>query len=108
MITETQRRRRGHNFTPPAAVRRTVPALYATEAIPPADKVLYVKWFAGSWTWYAAEVDWEAGLAFGWVDGSCPEWGYFDLDELEAAGNGLVIVERDCWWEPVTFAELTR
>lgn len=107
-MIETRRRRRGHIFIPPADVRRRTPALYATEATATADKVLWVKWFAGSWTWYAAEVDWDQGLAFGWVDGAEAEWGYFDLNELEAAGTGLVIVERDCYWEPCTFAELMR
>ena len=110
-MNETQRRRRGHIFVPPADVRRRTPALNATEATPTADKVLWVKWFAGSWTWYAAEVDWDTGTAFGFVDGLEQEWGYFDLAELERTTVGvrnMLVIERDCWWTPCTFAELTK
>ena len=106
-ITETQRKRRGHIFVPPADIRKKTPGLYATEATPLADKILHVKWFCGSFTWYAAEVDWTTGQAFGWVDGPSPEWGYFDLNEMEQVKVGpFHIVERDKFWSPTKASEV--
>ena len=106
MIIETQRARRGHRFLPPVAVRRKVPALYSTEHTDLHAKVLYVKWFVGELTWYAAEADWDTGLCFGYVDGPGPEWGYFDLNELERAKVSWLVVERDCHWEPCRAGDL--
>ena len=107
-IIETQRARRGHRFLPPKAIRVRTPKLYSTEATPCADKVLWCKWFVAGATWYAAEVDWDTGLAFGYVDnGPGSEWGYFDLCALESGQvASWLVVERDCFWEPVTFGEL--
>lgn len=107
--TEINRARRGHNFLPPASVRRQTPGLYDTERVPCPDKLLHAKWFLGSTTWYAAEVDWTTGDAFGYVDdGPFSEWGYFNLHELEAATKGWLVVERDMHWTSTHAREVLR
>lgn len=115
-IVDIQRRRRGHAFYPPKADRRRTPKPYTTEATPCEAKTIHAKWFVGRWTWYAAEVDWTTGEAFGYVDGGDggAEWGTFDLLELSelrppATINGhpfALVVERDCWWKPTKFADV--
>lgn len=109
-FTETQRRRRGHNFLPPKSVK--VPALYQTERIPTADKIIAVHYFMAGGDWYITEMNRETGEAFGYTrlaafpEGA--EWGNIDLSELEqlSALRGLVIIERDLYWEPVKFSEI--
>lgn len=110
---ETQRARRGHGFYPPAMsvdpwTGRAVPmpALYATERQPAAQKVLHVHYFVGGCDWWVAEYDPATGTAFGYAclgDPDLAEWGYVDLPELEAltVHGGLVVVERDLHWRPV-------
>ena len=78
-------RRRGHRFQAPADTLARIPALYATEGTPMADKVVHLHYFAGGWDWHLVELDPEQGLAFGRVSSPmCPdgEWGYVDLAEL--------------------------
>lgn len=109
-MQETQRKRRGHNFLPPKSVK--VPALMSTEMTPLDDKLIPLKYFSAAGDWYIAEADFETGEAFGYVklaaypDGA--EWGYIDLNELEQLNvhHGLVIVERDMYWEPVKFRDI--
>lgn len=85
VFNETQRRTRGHAFLPPQVVRRKTPALYATEAVPLADKLVVAHYFAGGFDWYVVEADWTTGEAFGLVKHNGDvEWGYFWLGELEA------------------------
>ena len=109
-MIETQRRRRGHAFMPPTSV--VIPKLGKTEKVPVGDKLIPLHYFAASGDWWIAELDRETGWAFGYVklsvnpDGA--EWGYIDLAELETLNvmNGLVIVERDCYWTPCKFSEI--
>lgn len=110
MIEETQRKRRGHPFLPSASELEQVPALYATESTPVEDKVLHLHFFAPWGDWYAAEVGVldSAPLMFGYarLAGGNGEWGYTDLEALERGlKDGLWVVERDLYWEPVTFRE---
>ena len=108
-MEETQRIRRGHDFLPPPSVREKVPALYATEDVDAADKTVWLHYFGGSYDAWIVEADFDTGEAFGFVriaglgDG---EWGYVDLTEAEAVNTGLVIIERDKWWEPKPFSEV--
>lgn len=106
---ETQRRRRGHNFFPPKADLRKIPALYSTEGTHVDEKTVHLHYFSGAWDWFITEIDTETFEAFGYArhagDG---EWGYIDLRELEAVRGGLIPVERDLFWEPVTFAEAAK
>jgi hypothetical protein len=101
---ETQRRRRGHDFWPPADELARIPAFYATESRPIEDKVLWLHYFVGGCDWWVAELDCAAVEAFGYAcldDPQNAEWGYVDLAELEAvAGQDLWIVERDLHWRP--------
>ena len=111
-MQETQRKRRGHNFVPPKSVH--VPKLYETERVPMQERMIPVHYFCASGDWWIAEADFSTGEAFGYVklasypDGA--EWGYIDLNELEALNvhHGLVIVERDCYWTPVKFSDISK
>lgn len=106
MNTDTQLERRGHTFLPPAAELAEIPTLYATKAVPTADKIVHLHYFAPNGDWWLTELDVEEGLGFGWAclngDDQNAEWGYVSLEELEQLNvlRGLVIVERDCYWTP--------
>lgn len=107
-LPETQRRRRGHAFYPPAKVAAPVPALYATEQQPAAEKTLYLHYFGGSYDCWLAEYDPSTGEGFGYVSLGDPdnaEWGYVSLPELEQVNAGLVIIERDLYWTPTPAGE---
>lgn len=119
-MLETQRNRRGHAFTPPKAVLRKIPALYATEPIALPDKTIWAHYFAAGSDYWIAELDQETWTAWGYAkhanqpEGA--EWGFIALWELErirASGvvngqrfPGLVIVERDMHWTPCKFGEI--
>jgi hypothetical protein len=103
-LSETQRRRRGHDFYPPADILRTVPPLYGTDRQPAEDKTLYLHYFGGATDVWLAEYDPTTGEGFGYVSIGNPEdaeWGYVSLPELERINHGLVIIERDLYWTPV-------
>jgi len=105
---ESNRARRGHEFVPKALLART-PGLYETEDTPLAEKTLYAHYFVGGCDWYVAELDHETGLAFGHADLGMgfPEWGYFDLAELErTVVHELFVIERDIHFTPQTAKEL--
>ena len=113
-MIETQRKRRGHNFLPPKSVK--VPALYATNVVPAPDKVVAVHYFSAGGDWWLTELS-ESGstgrlTGFGYVRlaayPECAQWGYVDMEELEAvnAHGGRVIVERDMYFKPCKFSDL--
>ncbi len=86
-------------------ILKQLPAIYSTEKVPVAEKMLIVKFFTptSSWTWYATEYDPIDRRFFGLVVGLVREWGYFSLDELESVKGPLgVKVERDRWFKPCT------
>ena len=86
----------------PNSIRRRLPPLYATEHIPPEDKVAVVKFFTAdsAWTLYGIEYDGHDRF-FGFVIGPHAEWGYFSLRELALArGPYGLPVERDIWFSP--------
>lgn len=90
-------------------IRAKLPKLYATEKVPLGDKILVAKFFTpdSNWTWYATEFDGK-DLFFGLVDGFEREWGYFTLRELENATGPMGLhIERDMYWTPKKFKELT-
>lgn len=112
-LTETQRKIRGHRFYAPQAEQKKVPALGATENVPMEDKIVGLHYFGGSSDFYAVEMDTETGRCFGYVDlGFGGEWGYFSLPEVEKIrpnmARGQWVIERDCYWTPVRFADLGR
>jgi hypothetical protein len=110
----------------PDILKEQMPALYAQEQ--ERDPLVHVKYFdpVGSWTWYATEgspVD-EDGymdtekekvdfLFFGLVVGFEPELGYFSLNELKTAKEGLrglraLPIERDIHFRPQQLSEIKR
>lgn len=114
-----QDRRRGHRFQLPAAVAAKVPGIYGTEGTALDDKVVHAHYFVGGWDWYVVELDPDTYRAFAFVCSLlCPEgeWGYVDLADLALQGVTASIggrpfrqpVERDKWWQPCTFAEVSR
>ncbi len=74
-----------------------------------------VKFFdpTGSWIWYAAEGERQAGggyMFFGVVCGWERELGYFTLHDLEHAKDGIkglqgLPIERDLYFEPKPLSE---
>ena len=92
------------------AIEKALPALYATEDVPAAEKLAVVKFFGGGrGTWYAVEGekqedgDW---MFFGYVvsplGSDCDEFGYFTLNQLKSVkfppfGLGI---ERDMHFDP--------
>lgn len=103
---------RGHDFLPDLPTLAMIPVLYATERVPLGDKTIHLHYFIGGCDWYIAELDTIEWRAFGYVDLGDPqnaEWGYIDLQELEAVwiGPGFV-VERDLGWSATPFGEVCR
>ena len=118
MLTETNRRERGHACYPPAGDLAAIPALYATENVATDEKLIYLHYFVRDCDWWIAELNPVTGLAFGYAclhaDATNAEWGYIDLTELEGLyqpahvqtdRNGRparllphLIVERDLHW----------
>jgi hypothetical protein len=90
------------------AIEKKLPALYATDGKPDAEKRIVVKFFGGgSARWYVIEGSREGDdvMFFGYVTGlgppGCDELGYFSLSELESVkfppfGLGI---ERDMYWD---------
>lgn len=106
-LVESLRKRRGHDFYPPLSERLEMPALYETEPIRAALKVVRLHYFVGGSDWWIVEVDWSDGTAFGFCDMGHGEWGYVDLVELEAIAVGPFQqpVERDLHFTPTPFAQ---
>ena len=80
-----------------------LPAIYAQDGKGDAA-IAYVKFFNGPYTAVVTEFD-GAELLFGkvfigGVTQGAPEWGYINLNELEANG-----VERDRWFKPKPIGE---
>jgi hypothetical protein len=90
-----------------------LPPVYGTEQIKVQDKIVGMKFFLGSWTWYAVEYSPEEKLFFGFVDGQAGEWGYFGLQELQMikaplfpGGPKALEVDRDIYWNPCSVSEI--
>lgn len=93
----------------PYDLGETIPELYATDGQGD-DAIVHVKLFTPwtSWTWYVIEYDGK-DLCFGLVDGFESELGYFLISELEKlAGPAGLRVERDIYFEPITYGELRK
>ena len=82
-----------------------VPKLYDQEHTDLADTQVHAAYiipFRSNWTWYMTEYDRETGDAFGLALGIEPEWGYFNIRELEELNAQRLILEDF----PKTFREL--
>lgn len=81
-----------------------LPSLYATEGIPPKEKLVFLHFFIGWSDWYAVEFDGE-DIFFGFViingDIENAEWGYFSFTELKSISSSTfeVVCESDESWE---------
>ena len=127
---ERERRRQQELFDGtnllPDILKERMPALYSQEHED--DPLVVCKFFdpVGSWTWYATEgspVD-EDGyydtdkekvnyVFFGYVVGFEPELGYFSLEELQTAKEGLrgmqaMPIERDVHFRPQRLSEVKK
>ena len=110
----------------PETLKEKLPALYSQEK--ENDPLVVCKFFdpVGSWTWYATEgspVD-EDGyfdtdkpkvdfLFFGLVVGQEKELGYFSLNDLKTAKEGLkgmraLPIERDVYFTPRKLSEVKK
>lgn len=92
-----------HSNGAKGVVKMKIPNLYSTENVPVEEKILYVKFFKVQFSWFIAER--TANLCFGYVQNLAmpefSEWGYFDMQELQANN-----AEKDICFEPVKFKEL--
>jgi hypothetical protein len=95
-------------------LRKQIPALYSQENVK--DPMVYIKYFdpTGSWTWYALEgeeTDNGDFLFYGFVVGFDGELGYFTLNELITAKQGLtglqsLPIERELYFSPCRLSEV--
>jgi DUF2958 family protein len=95
----------------PSSIMKDMPALYGTEHLPLAQKIVRVKLFVpwSSWTWYLIECETDGPIAWGLVVGHESEFGYIDLTELKSVrGPGGLTIERDIHFTPCTIAELIQ
>ena len=112
MWNDTNAGRRGHSLMPKSVGEKI--ASMGTHSEKTTEQVRELtpgaKFFTpmSNWTWYVMEWDAESGLCYGLVQGADQEFGNFYLDELaEASGfGGLMLVERDCYWDPETLGEI--
>ena len=89
----------------PKEIREILPPLYAQDG-KGGKAIAYVKFFLGSWTWWATEFDGEDTF-FGLVEGFEKELGYFSLSELENIKGPLGLpIERDLHFQPQTLGEI--
>lgn len=96
-------------------IEKKLPKLYSTEDVPTQDKVVVAKFFdpTGRGTWYAVEGERQGDdfLCFGFTKSplgeDCDEWGYFSMNELQAARGHLGLgMERDIHFQPTKFSEI--
>lgn len=95
----------------PKELREALPKLYGQEGN--RDPIVHVKYFTpdSSWTWYATEGADEGDdfIFFGYVIGFEREWGYFSLNELQAARGPLgLAIERDLHFTPAPLSEVLK
>jgi hypothetical protein len=85
-------------------VAKSMPKLHGTENIDNKDVKIRAKYFdvLSNWKWYATEYDPDREVFFGLVVGHFPEWGYFNLSELESINT----VERELYWRAKKASEI--
>lgn len=105
---ERNQRLRGHRLLS-KALRKQLPALYATEELGD-EALVQVKFFSPytNWTWYATEFDGKDTF-FGLVIGHYPELGYFSLSELAGTTKfGVPAIERDLHFTPTPLKDIKK
>jgi len=108
MPQEVNRRRRGHAFYP--NIKGSIPPPIGAQEGKGEATMIYTHYFIGGCDWYISEMDPTSRRAFGFVDlgNGASEWGYIDLEELEAvlATPLNLPVERDLYFEPQPISKL--
>jgi hypothetical protein len=109
VATETQRRRRGHQFYPNAGTWSRMPRTH-DDGIAGADACVVAHYFGGPMDLWVTGMD-DDGLVYGFVCmAHMPEsaaWGLSSAPELEAINDrGLVIIERDLYWSPTRAGDI--
>lgn len=90
-------------------VKALTPKMYATEDIASKDKTvqaIYFVPFKSNWSWYLVEYDEATGDGFGLVAGDFPEWGYFNVKELQALGAQRLLSHTPRTFEQLKDTEL--
>lgn len=92
----------------PQEIRKTIPALYATEE--QVDPTIYVKLFLDGWTWFISEISIDGDICFGYVVSPfASELGYFSLVEISEIKGSLGIgVERDLHFTPTKLSKIRK
>jgi len=92
----------------PQEIRKTIPALYATEE--QVDPTIYVKLFLDGWTWFISEISIDGDICFGYVVSPfASELGYFSLVEISEIKGSLGIgVERDLHFTPTALSKIRK
>lgn len=93
---------------PEQSVMSRIPKLYATEAVPLADKTIHFHFFIGGCDWYICEYDGQ-DLMFGFAclgDIASAEFGYISLAELKAIYIHGIEIDRDLYWTPCPASEV--
>jgi len=93
----------------PDKIASAIPRLGETSEHP--DPTIHVKWFTpdGNYSWHIVEFDPGTRICFGFVVGSFPEWGTFNLDEIRQLRGSLGLpVERDLHFSPCPASKITK
>ena len=92
----------------PEKLRKTIPALYATEDT--ADPTIYVKLFLEGWTWFITEISIDNNICFGYVVSPFgSELGYFSLEEIKTAKSSLGLpAERDLSFNKTPLSQIKK
>lgn len=74
------------------------------------DPLVIAKFFhpMSGMTWYATAYDPESREFFGWVNGPCPELGYFSLTEFETTKVFGLPMERDLYFQEMRLSEVKK
>jgi len=83
----------------------SIPALYETEDVPLAKKMIYQKWEIKNigFYWLIAELDRKKNIAFGYANLNndvFAEWGYISMEELVDCG-----ASPDRNWKPCMYED---
>lgn len=99
----------------PKELEKNLPSFEEDQDVPFSKKVVHLKFFSpySNWTWYVTSYEEHEKVFFGLVKGFEDEWGYFSLEELEAAKVRLgpyevPAIERDLYFSPKTVSELAK
>lgn len=92
---------------PTAKQLAKIPALYATESIPLASRLVFMHFFMGSYDFYAVEYDPKNEVFFGFVNlNGNGEWGYVSLKEMKDLHVQGMEMDREIRWKVIPAGEI--